>query len=232
MNKLSQSESEAAFGSLETVKAPVLVREQAFDQLRDAIINGHLPPGRRLVERELCEAMGVSRTSIREVLRRLEAEKLINVEPRKGPTVARVTKAQAREIYDIRAYLEGLLLRRFVEAASDSDIAGLAAIEERFAKAAKEGDVPAAVGVMAEFFEHIQTVVQADVLQDVLGQLTARVSYLRATSMSEPGRMQESIKEISSIVEAVKGRDQEAAERAAVSHVKSAAHTAIARLEN
>src|SRR5690606_38533467 len=123
MNKKNEHNSTLRAGALGLVATPVLVREQAFDQLRGAIINGQFPPGTRLIERELCEAMGVSRTSIREVLRRLEAERLIEVEPRKGPTVARLTRAQAEEIYDIRTYLEGIVVRRFVERASDEDIA-------------------------------------------------------------------------------------------------------------
>jgi GntR family transcriptional regulator, trigonelline degradation regulator len=92
---------------------PRRLREEAFERLRDAIIAGHFAPGARLVERELCEAMGVSRTSIREVLRRLEAEQLIVVEPRRGPVVARLTRKQVAEIYEVRAMLEATLLRRF-----------------------------------------------------------------------------------------------------------------------
>ena len=85
--------------ALRITEPPTLVREQAFERLRDAIIGGHFAPGQRLIERELCEAIGISRTSIREVLRRLEAERLVVVEPRRGPTVARVTRKQAEEIY-------------------------------------------------------------------------------------------------------------------------------------
>lgn len=231
MTKATQT-AEPRFAALGAVDAPVLVREQAFNRVRDAIITGQFPPGTRLIERELCEAMGVSRTSIREVLRRLEAEKLIEVGPRKGPIVARVTKAQAQEIYDIRAYLEGLLMRRFVEKASDRDIAMLEELSYRFASVAGDGDVPRAVRVMSEFYEFISRVVEADVLQDILAQLTARVSYLRATSMSEPGRMTNSIEEIAAMVDAVKTRNADAAERAAVDHVKSAALTALARLSD
>ncbi len=232
MSKTRQAAMATGFASLGAVDAPVLVREQAFDRVREAIITGQFPPGTRLIERELCEALGVSRTSIREVLRRLEAEKLVLVEPRKGPTVARVTKAQAEEIYQIRAYLEGLLIRRFVERASGPDIVKLDELARRFFAVASDGDVPRSVGVMVEFYDFISSVVEADVLRDILGQLTARVSYLRATSMSEPGRMANSIEEIAEIVEAIKRRDAQAAENAAVSHVKSAARTALARLSD
>ena len=95
---------------LRLTEHPPLRRDQAFDRLRDAIITGHFAPGARLIERELCEAMGVSRTSIREVLRRLEAEQLIEVEPRRGPIVARLTRKQVAEIYDVRALLEAAVV--------------------------------------------------------------------------------------------------------------------------
>lgn len=232
MSKATQAVMATGFASLGAVDAPVLVREQAFKRVREAIITGQFPPGTRLIERELCEALGVSRTSIREVLRRLEAEKLIRVEPRKGPTVARVTRAQAQEIYDIRAYLEGVLIRRFVERASEPDIANLDELAHQFFAAASDGDVPRSVGVMVDFYDLISSVVEADVLRDILGQLTARVSYLRATSMSEPGRMANSMEEIAEIVDAIKRRDAKAAERAAVFHVRSAAKTALARLSD
>jgi DNA-binding GntR family transcriptional regulator len=62
---------------LRLIEHPPLRRDQALERLRNAIITGHFAPGDRLIERELCEAMGVSRTSIREVLRRLEAEQII-----------------------------------------------------------------------------------------------------------------------------------------------------------
>jgi DNA-binding GntR family transcriptional regulator len=79
---------------LRLTDAPALLRDQALERLREAIIAGHFAPGTRLIERELCEQMGVSRTSIREVLRGLEAEHLITIEPRRGPIVARLTRRQ------------------------------------------------------------------------------------------------------------------------------------------
>ena len=82
---------------LPPVKAETL-RAQVENQLRQAIVGGLLRPGQKLVERELCEKLGVSRPSLREALRRLEAEKLIVNVPHRGPEVASMTLAQAREI--------------------------------------------------------------------------------------------------------------------------------------
>src|ERR1700754_2706411 len=89
--------------TLETLAPPMLIRERAFEQVRDAIISGRLAPGTRLIERELCEAMGISRASVREVIRRLEAERLVDVSPRRGPTVMLLTPKQASGVYGIRA---------------------------------------------------------------------------------------------------------------------------------
>ena len=96
---------------------PILVRERAFEQVREAIISGRLAPGTRLIERELCEAMGISRASVREVIRRLEAERLVESAPRRGPMVVTLTRKQADEIYEIRATLESLLVRHFTKMA-------------------------------------------------------------------------------------------------------------------
>jgi DNA-binding GntR family transcriptional regulator len=216
---------------LQITEPPTLLREQAFERLRDAIITGHFVPGDRLVERELCEAMGISRTSIREVLRRLEAERLIEVEPRRGPTVARVSRKQAAEIYEIRAQLEATLVRRFTERASDDDVAKLRLIYEEVVAAAKTDDVAALVTLMTRFNAHMINVVGHELIGDILQQLTARISFLRVKSMSKPGRVQKSLGEIGKIIKAVERRDGNAAARHAMTYVENACAAALERLD-
>ena len=84
------------------------LRELAVERLRDAILDGQFRPGDRLVERVLCERLGVSRTVVREALRHLETEGLVDVVPQQGPAVARLDAGQATQIYEIRAMLEAL----------------------------------------------------------------------------------------------------------------------------
>lgn len=86
---------------------PETLRHQVENVLRQAITSGRFAPGARLIERELCETLGVSRTSVREALRRLEAEKLVRSVPHKGPVVAIMSKQEATELYAIRRLLEG-----------------------------------------------------------------------------------------------------------------------------
>jgi DNA-binding GntR family transcriptional regulator len=102
---------------------PETLRHQVEHVLRQAIVSGRLAPGARLIERELCESLSVSRTSIREALRRLEAEKLVRIVPHKGPMVAVMTRQEASELYAIRGLLEGFAAAGFTRHADDASVA-------------------------------------------------------------------------------------------------------------
>src|SRR5689334_11154291 len=91
------------------------LRLKVEDELRQAIIDGRLAPGERLTERRLTEMTGVSRTLIREALRQLESQGLVSLIPNKGPVVRELTAAEGRDLYAIRAVLEGLAARFFVQ---------------------------------------------------------------------------------------------------------------------
>lgn len=217
--------------ALKAVQEPELIGQRATDSLRSAIIQGALPPGKRLIERELCEALGVSRTSIREALRRLEVEHLIDVTPRKGPTVARVTIRQAEQIYDLRAHLESDIVERFVTGASDEEIAELRRLFHSFERSARKGDITESVQVMAYFYDYLCTVTDCDVIKGVLSQLTARVSYLRATTMSKPDRIHFSLEELGNLVDLIERRDIPGARAAAEFHVRQAERAALSVLK-
>ncbi|MBF4770575.1 GntR family transcriptional regulator, partial [Nocardioides agariphilus] len=100
---------------------PSPIRAQVLENLRQAIIDRRLAPGQRLIERELIELTGVSRTSVREALRELAAEGLVTVIPNQGTVVTNLGVAEAQQLYQIRSALEGLAGRLFVEHASESD---------------------------------------------------------------------------------------------------------------
>src|SRR6188768_4396301 len=96
---------------VDRVAAPL--REQVIGALRAAILDFRLAPGQRLVERELIEQLGVSRTTVREALRELTSEGLVTVVPQKGAVVATPTLEDAIDLYDVRAALESLVVQRF-----------------------------------------------------------------------------------------------------------------------
>jgi DNA-binding GntR family transcriptional regulator len=111
--------------SLKLVKTETL-REQVENHLREAIVSGQLKAGEKLIERELCEMLGVSRPSLREALRRLEAEKLIVNVPHRGPVVASITLEEARDLYALRRLLESYAAHEFTRLATDAEIRQLA----------------------------------------------------------------------------------------------------------
>ena len=127
-----------ALATIRRSAAPL--RQQVLDGLRQSIIAGRLNPGERLIERELISMMGVSRTVIREALRQLESEGLIANIPNKGPVVRALTLEEARDLYSIRAVLEGLAARLFVENASDAEIQNLENALEAVGEAYDGGD--------------------------------------------------------------------------------------------
>jgi DNA-binding GntR family transcriptional regulator len=216
--------------ALEVLGPPVLIRERAFDEIRDAIISGRIAPGARLIERELCDALKISRSSVREVLRRLEAERLISVEPRRGPTVMVLSLDEAAEIYEIRAMLESLVIRRFAELASRDEVATLEAIFAKVRLAATEKAVELIVTLMRDFNAHAIAVARHSVAGDLLLQLDARISWLRIKAMAMPGRLESSLEEMTIVLDHVRNRNPDLAAKAIHVSVMNAREAALRQL--
>lgn len=209
---------------VQRVAAPL--REQVLDLLRAAIVEHRLKPGQRLIERELVEQIGVSRTTIREVLRQLAAEGLVATIPQRGAVVAVPSAEEAAELYEVRAALESLAARRFVERASDSQVKALRAAYEEVAQvmsAGDDADTLAMIQAKDRFYDVLLKGSGNRSIHSILSGLTARVSVLRATSMSQPGRASQSLAEIETIVAAVERRDPDGAAQACIHHVEMAA---------
>lgn len=207
------------------------VRTQVLDNLRQAILTRQFKPGQRLIERELVEATGVSRTSVREALRELGAEGLVTTIPNKGTVVTEVTQDEARQIYELRSSLEALAGRLFVQRASDADVANLrqafSAIEQAYAAGIGAGVLAA----KDAFYDVLFRGAANEPLRQVIAGLHARVTYLRAFSLSQPGRMQRSLEEVRAIMKAVEARDAEAVARACSIHVEQAGQAGLEALE-
>jgi|ERR1700736_1195322 DNA-binding GntR family transcriptional regulator len=216
---------------LRITDAPALLRDQALERLRDAIISGHFAPGTRLIERELCEQMGVSRTSIREVLRGLEAEHLITVEPRRGPIVARPTRKQIAEIYDVRALLESAVVRIFTQKASDEEIAHLRTLYDKLDSERHGGDVGAIAKATVGFSEYMLKIANHELIGDIHKKLVARVGVLRTIAISQPGRLVQAARELAAVMNAIERRDAEKATQCFSIYVRNAGEAALARVD-
>lgn len=209
------------------------LREQVSTALREAIQTLELKPGQRLIERELMEQLQVSRPTVREALRELASEGLVTVIPQRGTVVSTLSGDDARDLYDVRASLESLVVRRFVQRASNELIDDVDMAVERYAAAAREhpDDVVGALRVKDEFYVVLLEGAASEVLKVLLDQLQARIQQLRARSMAHAGRLAESARELQAIAEAIRRRDEEEAARLCAQHIWTAARTALSHFE-
>ncbi|KVD46832.1 GntR family transcriptional regulator [Burkholderia sp. ABCPW 11] len=210
---------------------PETLRHQVEHALRQGIMSGHFPPGSRLVERELCELLGVSRTSIREALRKLESEKLVSIVPHKGPVVAVVSKKEAAELYAIRALLEGYAAAEFARGANDDAIARLGECIRTLKASGGTADRTSILKAKAELYDVLLDNCGNSLAKEVLNGLYSRINLLRATSLMQANRLQASLKELDKLYRAIKARDPEAAAAAARIHVLNAETAAMRMLE-
>ncbi len=218
----------ATNNSLRVERAPALIRAQVLDNLRQAIIERRLIPGQRLIERELVELTGVSRTSIREALRELAAEGLVTTIPNRGTVVTSIGPDEARQLYELRAALEALAGRLFVLHATEAQRRGLVrAVEAVERLTAKGSPVLAANDV---FYRRLFDGTANEALRTTTGSLHARVSALRSSSLAEPGRLQNSAGELRAIIDAILAGDADAAARACAHHVEEAGRAVQAAL--
>ena len=217
--------------SMRIVRNTVTLRQQVLEVLRDAILNFQFKPGDRLIERELCEMIGVSRTSVREALRHLESEGLVQNLPNRGPIVATLTLEEAREIYEVRRALEGLAARLFAERAAAGQHAALDGVMAALERAFATNDTRAIVKATAQFYDVVLGACGNELVRRLINSLHARITYLRATSVSQPGRPPDSLAEMRRLVAALKSGDADKAQAVCIEHIDRAAAVGLAVLE-
>ena len=216
---------------LRIVVKPTLVRDHALDKLRTAIVTGLYKPGMRLVERELCDALGVSRTSVREAMRQLQSEGLIETGPRRAIIVAVLGAEDAYDIYALRETIETMAIRRMTQRNDPKATKRLQAAYKSMVKSAGKGDLPALSEMAGSFYEEILDGSGSKVIRETGLQLLKRVSYLRLASMGEPQRVENGLAEWSEIVDAVTAGDADAAADALGRHIRNSRTAVVARLE-
>jgi len=207
------------------------VRQQTIDALRQYILSFQLKPGQRLVEREYIERLGVSRTTFREAIRELAAEGLLTVVAQKGARVSAPSPEEAADLYEVRSALESLVVTRFVERAADNEIRSLRAAVKNFKRVAnRTTDILELLRAKELFYEVLVRGARSNALRQLLEGIKVRVHALRATSLSHPGRVTQSVAELEAIVEAITARDAGLASRLCAEHVSNACNTALASL--
>ena len=207
------------------------LRKQVVDALRLQITGGRFRPGERLVERTLCELLGVSRTIVREALRQLESEGLVEVIANRGPVVRQIGLDEARQIYEVRKALECLCCRLFSERATPQQRTELRRILTQIEASAADGDLDIVLRHKNRMYDLIAAHCGNEVLTSVLQPVLARISLMRVRSISLPGRIDSTVREVRRMVEAMVEGDADAAELATATHVENACAAAITALQ-
>ncbi|MFX0545017.1 GntR family transcriptional regulator [Roseovarius sp. S1116L3] len=207
-------------------KAPQTLRDIVQERMRSAIIEGHFAPGERLVERPLCDQLGVSRTVIRETIRFLEAEGLVEIVPNRGPIVATFDWDQVRQIYDIRRQLEGSAAAACAEARDNGFAKRLSAALRTLADTMDDDTWTELLQASTHFYELIFTQAGHSVAWEIVQRLNGRISRLRALTLAERDRARPGIAHMTAIHDAILAHDPEAARAAVHAHIDDASRTA------
>lgn len=197
------------------------LRELVFESLREAIIQGRLKPGERLMEIQLAEEMGVSRTPVREAIRKLELEGFVVMVPRKGAYVAGISVKDIVDVFEVRAALEALAAGLAAERITEEELEEL---ERALVKTYEVSgyDLEALVETDTRFHELIYKASRNERLVQIITNLADQIQRFRATSLAQPGRTKHALEEHKQIVEAISERNVELAQILAREHIENA----------
>ena len=210
--------------SLEKIaQPPQTLRDMVQERMRDAIITGHFKPGERLVERPLCEQLGVSRTVVRETIRYLEAEGLVEILPGRGPIVAKMNWDDARQIYDIRRMLETAAARACALSVTRDRAKRLKSALADLQKGIDSGVASDLFAATNRFYQEIFEGAGHNVAWEIVQRLNGRISRLRMMTLSDTNREKPGPSHMLSICEAIVAGDPEAAEHAVHAHLADTA---------
>jgi len=222
-----------AISSAVPTEKPSTLADDVFDQLRDAIVKGDLPPGSKINEPQLSKQYGISRGPLREAIRRLEGCKLVEIKPNVGANIVSLNVSQIIEIYEIRESLEGLACRLAAANAGSADCANLRDLltqheqqiqsENGLSYYHREGDL--------DFHFQIVSLSGNQRLIDILcGELYHLLRMCRIQTASEPSRPIQAFKEHFQIVDAIEQGDEQLAELLMNRHIGNARKALLARI--
>jgi len=203
------------------------LRELVLDAIRSAIMNGTLQPRERLMEIQMAEELGVSRTPIREALRNLELEGFIVMVPRKGAYVADLSFKDIADVFEIRAALEGLAAGLAAERITEEELEDMERLLVEKRDAITQNDIGKLVEVDTKFHALMYQASRNERLSSIISNLREQIQRFRLTSLSYPGRMKESLNEHKKIVEAIQSRDIQIARHLAQEHIENAENVLI-----
>lgn len=207
------------------------LREVVCETLRDAVRRGVLKPGERLMEIQLAEELGVSRTPVREAIRKLEMEGYVIMMPRRGTYIADLSIRDINEVFEIRTSLESLASALAADRITEDELEKLQRLLVQIGTHIKSGDMESIVRTDTEFHDLLYQASRNTRLVGIISNLREQLTRFRTTSMSFPGRLKATLEEHRKIVEAIAQGDEKAARKAAEHHMEKAEQTLLASMK-
>ena len=195
------------------------LRDVVFKTLRQAILKGELEPGERLMEIQLAERLGVSRTPIREAIRKLELEGLVLMIPRKGAEVARISENNLRDVLEVRRTLEELAVDLACQRMTPEELEELKETEEQFAQAVREGDAMQIAQTDERYHEIIYNSTKNEKLVQILNNLREQMYRYRLEYIKDEDKRQILMVEHDQILKALSLRHVQEARIAIREHI-------------
>lgn len=210
------------------------LRDVVFNTLRRAILTGQLKPGERLMEVHLASRLGVSRTPIREAIRKLELEGLVIMIPRRGAEVARITEKSLKDVLEVRRALDALSVELACDRITQEDIIRLLEACRAFERAVREGDASVIASADVALHDIIVEATGNVRLQQLVNNLSEQMYRFRFVYIKEESQHDNLIAEHREIYESIVSRDKERAAAAARLHIDNQERSIIRqiRLEN
>lgn len=207
------------------------LRDVVFNTLRQAILKGELKPGERLMEIQLAQRLGVSRTPVREAIRKLELEGLVLMIPRKGAEVAEITVKDLEDVLEVRTALEELAVRDACENITEEQLARLKKANDAFRKALEGADLIACGKADMDFHEIIYDATNNRRLMQILNNLREQMYRYRMEYLKDREMYPVLLAEHEAIWEALSGHDREKAGTAIRIHIENQKESIINSLK-
>ncbi|MCB6285032.1 MAG: GntR family transcriptional regulator [[Clostridium] scindens] len=203
------------------------LRDVVFNTLRQAILRGELKPGERLMEIQLANKLGVSRTPIREAIRKLELEGLVLMIPRKGAEVAEITEKSLRDVLEVRRALEELSVQLACEKITKEEIRELERVAKEFQQVVKSSDITEIAEVDVRFHDIIYTATDNQKLIQLLNNLREQMYRYRVEYLKRDGVFPQLIAEHEAIIRHIENNEKEKATEVMCRHIDNQVEAVI-----
>lgn len=197
------------------------LRDVVFRTLREAILKGELKPGERLMEIKLANKLGVSRTPIREAIRKLELEGLVIMIPRKGAEVADITEKSLQDVLEVRQSLEELSVRLACERITKDEIKKMRQAQKEFAEISQTGDITVIAEADVAFHDIIYQSTKNPKLVQLLNQFREQMYRYRVEYLKTEGVLPQLIVEHENLMQAICSGKSDEAGKMICSHIQN-----------